>query len=482
MTGSQTITIMQMNDSHAYFEEHWELFRSGTGVEYRKAGGYARIAQVLNRVRSEYPERTLAFDCGDTIHGTYAAVNTRGEALAPILRALGFKAMTAHWEFAYGPERFLEITGQLPYPALAANCYRKDSSELVFPPYAVLESGGMRIGALGIAATIVDKTMPPSFSEGIRFTMGNEELPAWIEKLRTEEKADLIVLLSHLGFPQDVKLAGEVDGIDILLSGHTHNRLYQPVTVGNTIIIQSGCHGSFLGRLDIGVENGRIANYRHQLITIDEKIPPDPNVKSIIDRTLAPWRTELAQAVGITATALNRNTVLESTMDNLLLQAISETAGTPIAFSNGWRYGAPVPPGPVTLNDLYNIIPMDPVVSVTELSGEELRTMMEENLEHTFSHDPYRQMGGYVKRFLGITLYLKPENPAGTRIQEMFALGEKVAPDKTYTAAFVTSQGVPAKYGSNRRETDIHAVEALKRYLSKHNPAYSDLHGAAAVV
>ena len=482
MSNSKQLTIMQMNDSHAYLDLHQELFWKGNHAEYRKAGGYARIASILNRVREEKSGQVLAFDGGDTIHGTYAAVKTQGEALIPVRNRLNFDAMTAHWEFAYGPEQFKKVAGQLSYPVLACNVYDQKSHELVFPAYTIREAGGLRVGVVGIASNIVDKTMPPSFSKGIYFTLGNYELPGIITRLRNEERVDLIVVLSHLGFPQDAKLAQEIQGIDVILSSHTHNRLFAAQQVGHTIIMQSGAHGSFLGQLDLEIEGGRIVDFRHQLLIVEESIPPDQTVQALVDQALAPYREELHKVVGHTTTALHRNTMLESTMDNLLLQSILEYTGAQIAFSNGWRYGAPIAPGPVTLNDLWNIIPVNPPISLAELTGDEIRAMLEENLEHVFARDPYHQMGGYLKRMLGLNLYVKIENDVGQRIQQLFVQGEPIQMDKLYTATFVTAQGVPQKYGSSRRDLDIHAVEALQQYLSRNTPVEANLRGTVMAV
>lgn len=482
MSPSKQLTILQMNDSHGYLDLHEEMFWAGDHAEYRKAGGYGRIAALLNHVREERPGQVLAFDCGDTIHGTYAAVQTQGQAMVPILNAMGFQAMTAHWEFAYGPARFREITSQLDYPMLAINCYDKKTDELIFEPYLVTDVGGLRVGVIGIAATIVDKVMPASFSEGIYFTLGNEELPAYVDVLRSEEQVDLVVLISHLGFPQEMKLAGEVDGIDVLLSGHTHNRIYRPARVNDTIVIQSGCHGSFIGRLDLEVQDGRVVGYKHDLIVVGEDIEPDPEVQLLVEQTLAPHRQALAHVVGQTATPLHRYRVLEATMDNLLLQSMLDLTGAQLAFSNGWRYGAPIPRGPVTLNDLWQIIPMDPPVSLCKLTGDELWSMMEENLESTFARDPYDQMGGYVKRGMGFHLYFKVENPYGTRINELFVDSAHVKPDKVYEACFVTAQGVPARYGGDRQALDVHAIEALRRYLAKSSSVNAALRGTIVAI
>ncbi len=484
MSPVREITIVQMNDSHGYLDSHQEMFWDGSDAIYRRCGGFARIAALLDEIRRRRPGQVLALDCGDTFHGTHAVVKSRGQALVPILNRLAFDGMTAHWEFAYGPQRFEELVRQLDYPMLAINCYRQQTGDLAFPPYVIKEISGLRVGVIGIAATIVDKVMPPQFSEGLRFTLGREELPCYVAELREREGVDVIVVLSHLGFPQEMKLCREVDGIDVLLSGHTHNRLHRPAVVNGTILMQSGCHGSFLGRLDLQVDGGRITGYHHELITVEESIDPQQDVQCLVDCELAEDRERLGQVVGYTATGLNRYTALESTMDNLLLGSLLSATGSQVAFSNGWRYGAPIPPGPVTLDDLYNIIPVNPPVSVCQLTGEELWNMMEENLERTFSPDPYRQMGGYVKRIAGISMYCKIENPVGQRIQEMFAGGERVRPDEKYEAVFVTSQGVPISYGVGRHQLDLSAIDALCSYLSdsRQHPVESPIRGSIVAV
>ena len=463
-----------MNDTHGYIEEHWEHFYQGNHSRYSKMGGYARIKTYLEEVRRE-KEEVLFLDNGDTFHGTYPVVQTKGKILPPLLNKLGLDAMTAHWDFAYGPEAMKNLVDELNYPMLAINAYDKETNELIFPPYLIEEKMGVKIGVIGIAATIIDKVMPKHFSEGIYFTMGNEELPKYIKELKSEYKVDLIVVLSHLGFPQEIKLAEEVDGIDVLLSGHTHNRIYEPVKINNTIIFQSGCHGSFLGHLDLTIEDKKIVDYQHRLVFLDETVREDEEVKKLVTETMAPYREKLDTVIGQTEVDLNRNGVLESTMDNLLLTSMLDYTGADIAFSNGWRYGAPVPKGPIRENDLWNIIPVNPPVSKTILTGREIWDMLEENLENTFAKDPYEQMGGYVKRSMGLSLYFKFENPYRQRIQEIFIGEEAIEMDKKYQAVFVTVQGVPEKYGKNRESLDIHAVDLLRNYIKENSPVFTPL-------
>lgn len=481
MTSTKSLTLLQMNDSHAYFDLHQEVFREGGRAVYRPAGGYARIATLGRQVRAAN-QGTLFCDCGDTFHGTYPVLETRGAALVPVLNALGLDAMTAHWEFAYGPGTFKELAADLGFPMLAMNVFDKVTKRRPFPPYRVVESGGCRVGIAGIASNIVDKTMPPSYSEGLEFTLGLSELPGIIEALRTVEKVDLVLLVSHLGLPQDLKLLSAVPGVDVCMSGHTHNRLHTPVLLGQTLVIQSGCHGSFLGRLDLRMDGGRIVDWRHELMEVTAGITPDPEAEDLVGHALAPYRELLSEVVGETATALDRSTMLESTMDNFLLQALLESTGAQLAFSNGWRFGAPVPAGEITVNDLYNMIPMNPPVSTVELLGDEIVAMLEENLERTFGRDPYDQMGGYVKRGLGLNAFIKLENPSGQRVQQVFVGGERLQAGRHYPTVFVTEQGVAQRYGRNRQKHTERSIEALRAYLARHRPLHAELRGTFVAV
>lgn len=459
------LTILQINDTHSYLDVHPEIFYGPGGLGLQRMGGFARIAALAERFREETKGRMLFFDNGDTFHGTYEAVSTRGEIMIPVLNRLRLDAMTFHWDIAYGPARLKEIAGRLNYPVLAANVRDKQTGHLFFAPSRILLCAGLHVGVIGLASNIIDKTMPPKFSEGLAFTLGLKELPFQIRQLKAQG-AELIVLLSHLGYPQDMELLRRVSGVDLCLSGHTHNRLQEPVRINGAHLIQSGSHGSFVGRLDIGWADGAIRHLGHRLIPVTEDLEEEPSMKQTVDDLLAPFEW-LAEEAGTTQVLLHRATALESPMDNLLLEAIRDAAGTQLAFSNGWRYGVPIPPGPLSLRDLYQIIPGDPPVSTVELTGREIWDMLEENLEHTFARDSFDQMGGYLKRALGLKAMIKLENPAGSRIQALFLEGEPFDPSRIYTAAFVTEQGVPSRYGRQRQHLSLSAVEALRGYLKK---------------
>ena len=426
------------------------------------AGGYARIAGKVAELR-QGNNTTLLFDGGDTFHGTWPLVDSKGEAIVPVLNQLGINAMVGHWDFGYGPTQLKNIMAQLNYPMLGINVYKEDGS-LFLKPFITLQVEDLKVGVIGLCSDIIDKTMPARFSDGLKITNGLDELPGYIKQLRADG-VDIIILLSHNGFPQDMYTLQQVDGIDICLSAHTHNRIYKAVDVNNALLIQCGCHGSFLGHLKLKVENKRIVSHQYDLLKIDSAIVPDQEMEKIIENIVAPYQNIKNKVVGKTDSILHRYDTLNSTMDSLLLQAAAYVSGTEISFSNGWRYGAPIAAGNITEEDLYNIAPMNPPISTVDLSGQEIWDMLEENLERTFSKDPMQQMGGYVKRCIGLRLTLRIENPKGNRIQEIYFKDEHLDREKTYTVSFITSQGVPKKLGKNRKKLPIKTVAAMTEYL-----------------
>lgn len=459
------LSLLYINDVHGYLEPHPELFYRGNEVYTEEVGGYTRIASLINELKATN-DHILVFDGGDTFHGTLPLVESKGEAIVPVLNRLGISAMVGHWDFGYGPKQLQHLAAQLNYPVLGINVFKDDGS-LFLQPYTLLSTGELKIAVIGICCDIIDKTMPEKFSEGLKFTDGVQELPRYIAEVKNKG-ADIIILLSHNGFPQDVDMLNKISGIDICLSAHTHNRLYEAVTINETIIIQCGCHGSFAGHLDLTIEDKRITGYNYELVPVGQNIKEDQDIAQMVDGIMMPYRKLQQEVVGHIDQILHRYNILSANMDDFLLAAVGEASGCKIGFSNGWRYGAPIPAGNITMWDLYNMIPMNPPVSTVEMSGSEIREMLEANLENTFSADPMHQMGGYVKRCFGLQVYIKIENPKGTRIQQLFVANELIIPESVYKVAFVTSQGVPEKFGKNRKDMDIKTVDALKQFCLKY--------------
>ncbi|EYB66807.1 hypothetical protein DEIPH_ctg069orf0008 [Deinococcus phoenicis] len=462
------LTLLQLNDLHAYLEPHPEVFWEAGQPMVRTAGGLARIKVYFDDVRREVSHPVIALDCGDTFHGTGPVVETRGAFLPGLLNTLGLEGMSAHWDFAYGPDHLKGLVDRLNYPLLACNITVEDGT-LLFPPTRMLERGGLRVGVIGVACNLIGDMGSLWGTEGLRVTQGREEVARLVPELR-EQGADMVVVLSHLGFPQDCALAEEVPGIDVILSGHTHTRLMAPARVGATVLVQAGCHGSFVTRLDLEVMPGGVKVLHHELKTISADLREDAGLAEQIAARLQPFRAAAEEQAGETRAILHRGTTLSAPADLLLTDALRHAAGTDIVLSNGWRYGAPIPAGPVTRLAAWNLIPHNPPVSTAELTGADLKELLEDSLEAVFSRDPWRQKGGYVKRLSGLVMYAKAEHPRGQRILKLEVGGRPLDPERTYTAAYLTRQSVPEKYGRRHRELPLRAREALETYLREHGP------------
>lgn len=474
------ITVLQINDLHGYLEPHPELFELTSGAPWRSGGGLARIASLFRAIRREAGGAVIALDNGDTFHGSMPAVQTQGAALVRPMSELGLDGMTVHWELAYGLRQVATLASALPYPLLAANV--TSDGRPAFAPFTIVERAGLRVGIIGLSAVVGTQLLPREDRDSLNLAIGEDAVTALVPRLRHEDGVGLVIVLSHLGFPQDCKLAGVVSGVDVILSGHTHHRLHTPAIVNGTIIMQSGAHGSYVGRLDLDMSDTGIESWRHRLIEVDDAIDPDSAMQSIVDEVTTPFAAARQQVVGTSRTDLTRYTMLESTMDNLLLDAVAASANVPVALSNGWRYGAPIPAGSITELDLWNIVPANPPVSVVTLTGAELHRLYEQNLEGTFACDPWEQRGGYVKRCRGLQLGVKLENPAGQRIQEIRADGARLRATASYKVAFLGEQAVPSNYGSDRRPTGVSAVDALRQYIKSRNVVESELSGSVTLV
>ena len=463
------LTLIQQNDSHGHIEPHWELrWRNGVAETWR-AGGYAHIRAHAERIRNECGGACIHVDCGDAIHGTGPAQWTKGAAVVPALNAVGVELMTpGNWEFGYGPAVLRERRNELAFQMIAANVRRAETGAPEFAATDIREVNGLRVAFIGITSPIVGTTMPQPFGAGLRFLDALDVLPGIVAAIRQQVRPDLIVLLSHYGFAQEVTIARRVDGLDVILGGHTHDVLAEPVVVGRTIITQAGAHGSYLTRLDLEIANGRVCAFRHELIAVKEDDECNAAVAEIVEESLRPHRKRTDEPAGETDTLLHRGTVLESPTDNLITHSYLFSTGAEVALSHGWRFGTPVPPGQITVGDLWQMIPTNPELFTVQLTGNELRSMLEASLERTFAGDALRQAGGYIMRFAGMRAVVRLNNPAGHRIQRL-EVGESIAePDRTYTVVGAGEQSAPQAH--ERTMSGVSAIESLRSYLAQHTP------------
>ncbi len=405
---------------------------------YGRMGGMDRIATVVKAIRAARPD-ALLLDGGDTWHGSFTSLKTKGQDMVNAMNALGVDAMTSHWEWTFGSERVNEIVESLPFPFLGANIFDQEWDEPAFEPYKMFEKGGVKIAVIGQAFPYMPIANPrwmfPEYSFGIR----EERMQQVVEEVR-EAGAQLVVVLSHNGFDVDRKMAGRVKGIDVILSGHTHDAVPEPILIGETIMIASGSHGKFISRVDLDVRDGRMMGFRHKLIPIfSDVITPDAEMTALVEGEREPFKAELEEEIGTTESLLFRRGNFNGTWDDLICDAILSERDAQIALSPGVRWGASLLPGEkIRREDIHNATSMTyGQVYRNEMTGETLKTVLEDVADNIFNPDPYYQQGGDMVRVGGISYAIDIAKPIGQRISEltMIATGEAIDPAKTYTVA-----------------------------------------------
>lgn len=413
---------------------------SALASEYGRVGGLDRVATVVKAIRADRPDAIL-LDGGDTWHGSYTCHHTQGQDMVNVMNALNTEAMTFHWEFTLGSDRVHEIIDTLPFPALGQNIFDAEWDEPAeyFKPYTFFERGGSKIAVIGQAFPYMPIANPswmfPEYSFGIR----DENMQAMVDEVRGLG-ADLVVVLSHNGFDVDKKMASIVTGIDIILSGHTHDALPEPVLVNNTVIVASGSNGKFVSRIDLDVRKGQMMGFKHKLIPIfSDVITPDPDMAALIDGERAPYIDQLSEVIGQSESLLYRRGNFNGTWDDLICQALIEEREADISMSPGVRWGPSILPGQdITREDIWNVTSMSyGKVYRTEMTGEFIHIILEDVADNLFNPDPYYQQGGDMVRIGGMGYRIDINKTQGERITELTLLktGEKIDPSKNYVVA-----------------------------------------------
>ncbi|EAP79749.1 thiosulfohydrolase SoxB [Sulfitobacter sp. NAS-14.1] len=413
---------------------------SALAQAYGRIGGLDRMATVINAIRADRPDAIL-LDGGDTWHGSYTCLKTEGQDMVNVMNALKPDAMTFHWEFTLGSERVNEIVQGLPFAALGQNIFASEWDEPaeLFKPYKMFERGGTKIAVIGQAFPYMPIANPgwmfPEYSFGIR----DENMAAMVEEVRAAG-AECVVVLSHNGFDVDKKMASVVPGIDVILSGHTHDALPEPVLIGETIIIASGSNGKFVSRVDLDIRDGRMMGYKTKLIPLfSDVIAPDADVASVIDAQRAPYEAEMAEVIGQTDSLLYRRGNFNGSWDDLICDALISERDAEIALSPGVRWGPSLIPGQdITREDIFGVTSMTYGEAYrTEFSGEFLKVVLEDVADNIFNPDPYYQQDGDMVRTGGLGYRIDISKPQGERISNMTLLstGEAIDPARNYVVA-----------------------------------------------
>jgi len=410
---------------------------------YGKVGGFAHLATLVRQIRASRPG-SLLLDGGDTWQGTGQALWSKGQDMVEACLQLGVDVMTMHWECTYGAERIKEIEEKLlqgKMDIVAQNVKTTDFGDPVFKPYVIKEMNGIPVAIIGQAfpySTIANpRYFVPDWSYGIQ----EENLQLTIDEARGKG-AQVVVLLSHNGMDVDLKLASRVSGLDAILGGHTHDGIPAPVPVknrgGTTLVTNAGSNGKFLGVLDFDVKAGKVASFHYKLLPVfSNLLAADQDMAALLQKHRAPYESRLTEKLATTDGLLYRRGNFNGSFDQLLLDALMKEKDAPIAFSPGFRWGTSLLPGSaITLEDVLNQTAITyPFTTLTEMSGAQIKNVLEDVCDNLFNPDPYYQQGGDMVRVGGLEYTCEPGAAMGKRIQEMRLNGKPLDADKIYKVA-----------------------------------------------
>ena len=483
-------TILYTSDIHAQLHTHDEFFWENGKAVYRKRGGLAVLKTMINHFRRQNPANTLLLDGGDYFHGSAVASLTEGEAMIPLLNEFNYDLiLPGNWEVVYKKKKMLYDMGHATAAKICANMWHKtndaDNGELIYPPYWVKYIAGAKVGFIGYTDHLIPKRQSPAYSEGIRFEHADFNVAKYIKLLKEVEGCGIIFIVTHMGLAQQVGLANNpaVAGADFILGADTHERVRVPIEGKYTKVVECGAFGSFLGKLDIEVENGKMKSYKYQLLDVDPaKYPADKKLQAQIEKATAPFKQQLSKVIGTTTTPLVRYFVMETPMDNLITDAIHWKFKTDIALSNGFRFCQPLAVDPktgkaaITKEFLWNMLPVDSEAKTGMVTGRQVWDWLEKELQNAFAKDPSKRFGGWFVRFAGMEVNFTIGNEFGKRVNWVKVNGEPLNLDKEYSIVACEREGDPddtlcrMEKVKNPKRLGVLMHTVIEEYLAVHSP------------
>lgn len=466
------VTLLHLTDTHAQLESHWE-YLPGHQPQLAQMGGFARLKTAIDRQRATSHGPAFLVDGGDLVQGSGPAAWSAGEVMVEPSNTLELDAFVpGNWEPVYGPAQFERLMGALKTKVIAYNFHYKETGKRMFEPVAICRRDGVKVAFIGLADPTTTVRQPPRQVEGLDSTR-MEGLRETIQDLRRREQPDLVVAVTHTGLSLSRQLAREIPELDVVLSGHTHERTEKPIREGNVLVVEAGSNGSFLGRLDLTLKaTGGIEQVNFELIPIHaSQLAEDPAVAKLVERVLQPHRQRMDEVLCESRSNILRYDVFETNADNLISDAIRQTAGVDIGFTNGFRFAPPIVAGPFTQGDLWNLLPLDARMKKGWITGKELRSYLERELELVFSRDAWKLSGGWGPRASGLEMTFEAQAAPGNRLRSVKVNGEEVAPDSQLTIAGCERDGEPLDVVCRLRGThDVHYVtptihQAMETYL-----------------
>lgn len=430
---------------------------------YGKVGGFAHLATLVKRVKANRPG-ALLLDGGDTWQGSATALWTKGQDMVDAAKLLGVDIMTGHWEFTLGMQRVKEIlekdfAGKVDF--VAQNVKTTDFGDPVFKPYVIREINGVPVAIIGQAFPYTPIANPRYFVAEWEFGIQDANMQKVVDEARAKG-ARAVVLLSHNGMDVDLKMASRVSGIDAILGGHTHDGMPVASVVSNkggkTLVTNAGSNGKFLAVLDLQVTDGKVADFRYKLLPVfANMLQPDAQMEALIQRVRAPYEAKLAEKLAVTEGTLYRRGNFNGSGDQLLLDALMDVQGAEIAFSPGFRWGTTLLAGQeITREWLMDMTATTySYATVTQMSGEMIKAVLEDVCDNLFNPDPYYQQGGDMVRVGGLQYSCNPSAPMGKRIEDMRLGGKPIEASRSYKVAGWAPVAEEAARAGNRPVWDL---------------------------
>ena len=486
-SGTEQIRIITTNDIHSYLKpiyyrylddiKPWgKVSREGDYVNKAKIegkiGGMAHVASMIKKLKAEKPGKNLLFDAGDTWHGGGITFFDKGVAMVKIMNAVGYDAMVpGNWEFFYKNDHFLDLIDLANFPVIAYNLADKEWEEPALDQYIIRKVGQLKIAIVGYTYPWTALTSAiTGAAKWYKFGIKEDEARDLLAEIRKNEDPDLVVFISHGGFGLDQKYAKRVDGIDVLLSGHTHDEVLDPVVWNDTLVFQGGAHGKYVVSLDLEIKDKKIVDFEYRLNKVmQNRINPDPEVSKLIEEAYLPYEAELSKIIGKSEVLMHRRDFWQSTVGNLITDAMREIQKTDVAFFPAWRFGASVLPGKITKEDIYNVIPTEGHIFTFSMSGKEIKNLLENILSSVVNKDPYTRVGGDMIRFSGMKILCDLAKPAGKRVLRINIGGEEFSEEKVFSVASAHTrfQNNPLFGATHVKDTGKMIVEELINYIEK---------------
>ncbi len=431
---------MKANSMQAYAFTALDYAESAS--RFGKVGGFSHLATLIKRLKADRPH-ALVLDGGDTWQGSATSLWTKGQDMIDASLLLGVDMMTAHWEFTYGMDRVQEavegLKGKINFPA--QNVETSDFGDPVFEPYSIREINGVPVAVIGQAFPYTPIANPRYMVSDWTFGIQDQKLQETVDEVRGKGVAAVIVL-SHNGMDVDLKLASKVTGIDAILGGHTHDGVPDPVIVSNgkgkTLVTNAGSNGKYLGVLDLNVDKGGVKDFQYKLLPVFSNfLDPDPQMEKMIQSVRAPYLDKLNQKLAVTNELLYRRGNFNGSFDQLIVDALLQEKGAQIAFSPGFRWGTTLLPGQtITMEDVMNQTAITyPGTTLNEMSGDTIKTVLEDVADNLFNTDPYYQQGGDMVRVGGLNYTIDPNQSMGNRISNMTLNDKPLESGKVYKVA-----------------------------------------------